>query len=108
MTLTLILSREGRGDGPGVIYFERKKIMGTKDFGVGLAVGLLVGAAFGMLYAPRAGEENRAMLREKADSLASNLRQQAGNITSTVRERAGSIRERVADAVRGDKGEEIV
>lgn len=43
--------------------------MGHRDseFGAGLLLGAAVGLALGLLYAPRRGEETRALLREKAE-----------------------------------------
>jgi gas vesicle protein len=42
---------------------------GSSSFLVGFIVGALAGAAIGFLYAPKAGRETRAFLREKAGEL---------------------------------------
>lgn len=36
------------------------------SFDIGIFVGLAIGVAIGLLYAPQPGEKTRAMLREKA------------------------------------------
>ncbi len=67
--------------------------MAAKDIGIGIAIGLFVGGAIALLYAPRSGKETRAMLRAKA-----------GNIAGSVREKASSLRQRVSETS-GDGGE---
>jgi gas vesicle protein len=47
--------------------------------GAGLA-GLVVGAALGLLYAPRSGEENRAMLKEKAEMVKERAKDMKGKM----------------------------
>jgi len=42
--------------------------------GIGLLLGLAVGAALGILLAPKSGAETRAMLKEKAE----DMRQRTG------------------------------
>lgn len=37
--------------------------------GIGFIFGAMVGVAVGMLYAPRAGSETRAMISDKADEV---------------------------------------
>ncbi len=39
---------------------------GSSSFFIGFLVGVLAGAAIGILYAPKPGKETRAMLKEKA------------------------------------------
>ena len=56
-------------------------------FGLGLLAGAIVGLAIGFLYAPRSGQETRAMLREKAE----NARGKAEGIIAEGRERAKKI-----------------
>ena len=62
--------------------------MTSKDSGSGFAVGFVVGAvvglAIGLLYAPRAGEETRQILKEKAGE----IREKATEVTGKVKETA--------------------
>ena len=58
---------------------------------IGLAVGTAVGLAIGFLYTPRAGEETRALIREKAVK----TKEKAEDIIEEARERAKKI---IADA----------
>ena len=41
----------------------------ASSIGVGLLSGLAVGAAVGLILAPKSGPETRAMLKEKADTV---------------------------------------
>ncbi len=57
----------------------------------GLFVGALIGAALGILFAPRAGEETREMLKDKANAACERVRSkidewrsQAGEDTSAA------------------------
>lgn len=56
-------------------------------FIVGAVVGGVVGAAFGMLLAPRSGAETREMIREELD----NQMREAGD---TLREKSGAVKEK--------------
>jgi len=42
---------------------------GGSSFLVGFIIGAIAGVAIGFLYAPKAGKETRALLREKAGQL---------------------------------------
>ena len=69
--------------------------MSDKDnvtsFAIGFVVGATIGIAVGFLYAPRPGEEMRAMIREKAGK----TKEKAEEIIEEARERAKRI---IADA----------
>jgi gas vesicle protein len=60
--------------------------MAEKDGGSGFLVGLIIGAiaglAVGFLYAPKAGKETRALLKEKAGQ----IKDRAGEVFSRVQE----------------------
>ncbi len=55
--------------------------MAEKDTGASFAIGFLLGAvvgvAIGFLYAPKAGQETRAMLKEKAETAAEKAKETA-------------------------------
>ena len=65
--------------------------MSDKDnvtsFAIGFVVGAAIGIAVGFLYAPRPGEEMRAMIREKAGK----TKEKAEEIIEEARERAKRI-----------------
>jgi gas vesicle protein len=43
-------------------------------FGIGLILGLAIGAALGFLFAPRSGKETRDMLKDKAYGVSETAR----------------------------------
>ena len=66
-------------------------------FGAGVLMGAVVGLAIGVLYAPRAGKETRAMLREKGEE----AKDRAEEIIEVARERA----KKIVDDARGKVAE---
>jgi gas vesicle protein len=52
--------------------------MNNKDsgpgFGIGLILGLAVGAALGFLFAPRSGKETRGLVKDKADDVSGTVK----------------------------------
>ena len=68
--------------------------------------GLGIGAALGILYAPRSGEETREELRHRANEGRDYVRRRAGEGREYVRERAGEGREYVKK--RTEEGREYV
>ena len=71
--------------------------MADKDSGasftIGLLLGVAVGAAVGLLYAPKAGKETRALLKEKAHE----AKEKASEVAEKAKETAASARERVEE-----------
>ena len=62
----------------------------TPSYGHGKAIGIGVGAAVGMLFAPKAGAETQAYLKDKSREAVDTLRQQAHDL----RDQAGEIIQR--------------
>ena len=56
-------------------------------------VGLGVGVAVGILWAPRSGEETRALLADKAGDGAEYLKNRAQDGTEFARQRANDVRQ---------------
>lgn len=43
-------------------------------FGIGLILGIAVGAAIGFLFAPRSGKETRGMVKDKAADVSASVK----------------------------------
>ena len=69
-------------------------------FAIGFAVGAAIGLTIGFLYAPQAGQETRALIREKAvqakekaEDIIEEARERAKRIIADARGQAAEIRE---------------
>lgn len=60
-------------------------------------LGLGIGVAAGVLWAPRAGEETRQLIADKAGEGADYLKARAQEGTDYVRQRTGDIKESASD-----------
>jgi gas vesicle protein len=60
-------------------------------------LGLGIGVAAGLLWAPRSGEETRALLADKAGEGADYLKDRAQDSTEYVKQRGGEVRQSAAD-----------
>lgn len=60
-------------------------------------LGLGIGVAAGVLWAPRSGEETRALLADKAGEGAEYLRNRAQDGTEYVKQRTGDVKQSAAD-----------
>ncbi len=69
-------------------------------------LGLGIGVAAGVLWAPKAGEEMRQMLVDKAGESADYLKDRAQEGTEYVRNRADDVKQSAADLY--DKGRSTV
>jgi gas vesicle protein len=69
-------------------------------------LGLGIGVAAGILWAPRAGEETRQLIAEKAGEGADYLKSRAQEGTEYVRQRADDVRGTAADLY--EKGRQTV
>ena len=69
----------------------------TTAFGIGFLVGAAIGLSVGFLYAPRAGEETRAILREKAGE----VKEKASGVVEKVRETAAEARQKAQERLGG-------
>ncbi len=69
-------------------------------------LGLGIGVAAGMLWAPRAGEETRQLIADKAGEGADYLKNRAQESTEYVRQRAEDLKQTASDMY--DKGRSSV
>jgi gas vesicle protein len=80
--------------------------MSDKDtgssFAIGFLIGAVVGVAVGFLYAPKAGKETRALLKQKAEE----VKEKAGEVTSRVTESAREAGKKVRDKLAHQETEE--
>jgi len=60
-------------------------------------LGLGIGVAAGLLWAPRSGEETRALLADRAGEGAEYLKNRAQDGTEFVKQRTGDVRQSAAD-----------
>ena len=77
---------------------------GLDKFVTGIVFGAALGAAIGLLLAPRPGSETRQIVRERAGEYIDVARERAGEYAGPVRARAGEVfdsaRERVTSVRR--------
>lgn len=83
---------------------------GLDKFVTGMVFGAALGAAIGLLLAPKPGSETRQIVRERAGEYLDVARERAGEYAGPVRERAGEVigtaRERVTSVRRrGNRNE---
>ncbi len=94
---------EDKAHGLGLSKLERKvrkdKEMDNKTLGIGFLAGTLVGAAIGVLYAPRPGRETRGIIKTKAEHTA----EEALHVAEHARDRAVERLERAKSAVASAK-----
>lgn len=74
------------------------------SFAVGFIIGAIAGVAIGFLYAPKAGKETRALLKEKAvevkekaSEVAEKAKEKAGEVAEKAKEAAAETRKRVGE-----------
>lgn len=63
----------------------------TGSFAIGFLIGAIAGVAIGFLYAPKAGKETRAMLKEKAEE----VKEKASEVTEKAKEAASEAGKKV-------------
>lgn len=68
----------------------------------GVAVGVLIGGAVGLLLAPQAGQQTRDRLRESADEAVNWLSGSVDDLRRRVDDLAQNVRQRDAAAELGD------
>lgn len=77
--------------------FEPTKRSAVKPVLTGLLVGGVVGAATALLFAPRAGKETRAEIRDKAFELRDRTTDTVKETVSQAKSRASDLKDNVLD-----------
>lgn len=77
--------------------FGRTEHNAAKPLLTGLLVGSLVGAATALLFAPRAGDETRADLRDRAIELRDRTTDTVKDTVSQARSKASDLKDNVLD-----------
>ena len=67
------------------------------SFAVGFIIGAVVGVAVGFLYAPKAGRDTRALLKEKASKVKEKAGELAGKTKEAAIEAGKVVKEKLAD-----------
>ena len=74
--------------------------MSEKDtgssFAIGFLIGAVVGVAVGFLYAPKAGKETRAMLKQKAGEVKEKASEVTAKVTESAMEAGKKVRNKLA------------
>jgi len=74
--------------------------MSDKDtgssFAIGFLIGAVVGVAVGFLYAPKAGKETRAMLKQKAGEVKEKASEVTAKVTESAMEAGKKVRDKLA------------
>ena len=74
--------------------------MSEKDtgssFAIGFLIGAVVGVAVGFLYAPKAGKETRALLKQKAGEVKEKAGEVTAKVTETAMEAGKKVRNKLA------------
>src|SRR2546428_12201696 len=71
-------------------------------FVAGLIVGAMIGLGLGIMLAPRAGQETRDQLKEKAQAGTERLKATAADVGGRVRESAGDVASQVREKMDKD------
>lgn len=69
----------------------------------GTVIGLALGGALGLLFAPKAGNELRGDLRDKAEESLDNLRETSAELSVRVKELAARTKDNLSASVEAGK-----
>ncbi|TMI73786.1 MAG: YtxH domain-containing protein [Bacillati bacterium ANGP1] len=82
---------------------EEDRVMEDRTgFMAGLIVGAMIGLGLGIMLAPRAGQETRDQLKEKAQEVTERLKSTAADVKGRVRESAGDVASKVREKIDKD------
>ncbi len=89
--------------GSGRMRGEEESVMEDRTgFVAGLIVGAMIGLGLGIMLAPRAGQETRDQLKEKAQAVTERLKSTAADVGGRVRESAGDVASKVREKMDKD------
>jgi gas vesicle protein len=77
------------------------KESGGSSFAIGFIIGAVVGVAVGFLYAPKAGRETRALLKEKAGKVKEKASEIAGRTKEAAVDAGKTVRDKFANKEAG-------
>ena len=79
--------------------------MRSGEFLGGVLVGVLIGGALGLLFAPEAGEEVRQRIKERAGDYKNRAVETGSQWLEKSKSALRETKEQIAARVRGDEGE---
>ncbi|ANU09741.1 hypothetical protein A1A1_18817 [Planococcus antarcticus DSM 14505] len=104
------LVRGGKIQAPQTTEAERKENSGGGGgFLAGAATGAVIGAAAGLLFAPKSGKELQEIVKEKTTSLKEENAEGSGGAVDQVKEKANQLKEKTSDITEKakDKADEL-
>ena len=66
------------------------------SFAIGFLIGAVVGVAVGFLYAPKAGKETRALLKQKAGEVKEKASEVTAKVTESAMEAGKKVRSKLS------------
>jgi gas vesicle protein len=66
---------------------------GAAGFGLGILMGVALGAAIGILYAPRTGRETRELIRERAQEAKTTIGERAKKVVADIKGKTAEAEE---------------
>ena len=91
------LVRGGKIQAPQPTEAEMKEHNGGGGFLAGAATGALIGAAAGLLFAPKSGKELQEIVKEKVASVKEDDGEKSGGALDQVKEKANQLKDKTND-----------
>ena len=98
------LVRGGKIQAPQPTEAERKESGGGGGFLAGAATGAVIGAAAGLLFAPKSGKELQEIVKEKATSSKDQDGESSGGAMDQVKEKANQLKDKTSGITEKAKG----
>ncbi len=91
------LVRGGKISNPQPTEIERKESGGGGGFLAGAATGVVIGAAAGLLFAPKSGKELQEIVKEKTATLKEENAEGSGGAVDQVKDKVNQLKEKATD-----------